>query len=1034
MTLVEENEGSMARADDVAASWRFQHSLDLGLLQQCIDELAAGHGLALDHGDGAEWKERIPVVELTGATDAEAQVDEWIAQEIGQPFVRQGAALRARLARLAADESVLLLILNAAAAQGRSVSLLMRELSTAYGARPPAPSGAELADAPPPTRGWLHGDALKTHLEFWNNYLDGAPRALELPTDLPRPHALGHRAGWVNFAVEPRLERRLQELSNALRHSLPTLLLAAFNVLLYRYSAQDEIGVAWSCSAREHVAANDGSEVISIVRSRVQAEQGFGAFLDQVQASVAASSDYRGMPWDQLVHLLAPLSDPSRHPLCQAFFAFESLDRMNGPGSRVKPLRSSRTRRARRPDLALFIAETKDGIVGGIEYAADLFLAETIERFAGHFKVLLDGIADQPHRHLDDVSLLSEPERHRLLREWNDTKAEYPRDRTLHRLFEEQAARTPDRLAVSCGDDRLTFRQINARANQLARFLRRYGIKAGSLVGVCLSRGAGMVAVVLGVLKAGAAYVPLDPDYPTERVRFIIADTGLGIVLTDEIVSSRLPAGLADILSLERHEIEIVAEDDSDCDSGAGPDDLCFVVYTSGSTGLPKGVGSPHRSSVVMFSWMWDAYPFGPDDIFCQRTTLNFVVSVWEIFLPLLKGVPIVVVPDDIVKEPGRLIDHLAHRRVTRILLVPSLLASLLDTVVGLGYRAPLLKFWVLVGEPLSAGLAARFEQSAPGATLLNLYGTSETHSAASFSVRNGSRLARVPIGRPLANRRVYILDGRLNPQPVGVPGEIYIAGDGLSVGYISRPELSAERFIADPFSDKEGGILYRTGDRARYLSDGNIEFLGRMDNQVQIRGFRVELGEVETVLQRYPAVARCVAAAWSSGEDEQRLVAYVVPARKGCTVSELRAFLSERLPDYMVPSTFTFLDALPMTPNGKIDRRALPVPTRDRPELSERFVAPRTPTECALAEICRNVLSLDSIGIRDNFFDVGGYSNKIIVMIVRIRELFGVRLSVADVFECQTVERLAQRVDMARDPSRRSPQDSPPTRVVGEI
>lgn len=621
-----------------------------------------------------------------------------------------------------------------------------------------------------------------------------------------------------------------------------------------------------------------------------------------------------------------------------------------------------------------------------------------------------------------------------IVEEWNDTKRPYP-EKTLHSLFEAQVARTPDATALICGTQHLTFRELNQRANQLANYLQARLIGRGSLVGVCVQRSFDMIIAVLGVLKAGAAYLPLDPTYPPERLSFMLSDSKTDLLLTQTALREQLPSGIADVVCLDWIEVELARHDTANPVTATTPDDWCFVIYTSGSTGLPKGVGSSHRASVVMFFWIAEVYPFAPGEAFCQRTTLNFVVSVWEIFLPLLQGVRVVIVPDAQVQNPAQLLAYLGEQRVTRILLVPSLLRTLINTGGDLFHLVPELKLWVLVGEILPPDLAAKFRQRLPAATLLNLYGCTETHSALAYEVNGDARESfSIPVGKPLANRRVYVLDRTLNPVPAGAPGELYVAGDGLSRGYVNRPELTAQRFLPDPFSPLEGALLYRTGDRGRYRSDGNIELLGRTDNQVQIRGFRVELGEVEAALQQYPSIGQCVVNAVDDADGDRRLVAYIVPLGSRPSVTLMREHLQKSLPDHMIPTIFMFVEALPLTPNGKIDRQALPPPDNRRPELLEQYAPPKSDTEQALAEIWAKALNIERVGVRDSFFDLGGYSNKALLVLMHVRNRFGVELPLKAIFELQTVARLAERVEAAMWLAKGVSPPVSSERVTGEI
>lgn len=588
----------------------------------------------------------------------------------------------------------------------------------------------------------------------------------------------------------------------------------------------------------------------------------------------------------------------------------------------------------------------------------------------------------------------------------------YP-ERTLHALFEDQADQTPDAPALIDAEGVMTFGDLEAQANALAQRLITLGVRPRTWVGICLERSRAAVVAALGILKTGGAYVPLDPDYPAARLAFFARDTGLQLVVTRDGLCERLPPGLTAVSVDAASAATGVGGGHARPCVDVGPDDPCFVVYTSGSTGTPKGVASPHRASVVMFSWLWDQHPFEPGERFCHRTTLNFIVSAWELFAPLLRGVPVALAPRGATRDPRALIDFLKAARVTRLLLVPTMLRALLSAMEEQRLTLPLLRHWICVGEPLQTDLARRLFTLDPAATLLNLYGCSETHSALCYTARGTvPDLPTVPIGTPLSHRRVHLLDGHQQPVPVGEVGDIHIAGDGLSQGYLDRPQLTAERFLAAPAVAET--LVYRTGDRARMLPDGNLQLLGRADRQVQIRGHRVELAEVESELLQHPALQECAVTVREIGGDLE-LVAYGVfhPGAQA-TPASLREFLGTRLPEAMVPSSFTVLEALPTTPNGKLDHLALPDPSRVR-ALPGACVPPRTATESSLVEIWTDVLALHPIGVRDSFFDLGGYSNKAATTVLRIRDELGVQLPLEALFRLQTIERIAAEIDARR-------------------
>ncbi|MDP2625480.1 MAG: amino acid adenylation domain-containing protein, partial [Candidatus Rokubacteria bacterium] len=644
------------------------------------------------------------------------------------------------------------------------------------------------------------------------------------------------------------------------------------------------------------------------------------------------------------------------------------------------------------------------------EYSTDLFEPPTIERMLGHYEHLLAGIVADPDQRLSELPLLTEPERHRILVDWNATRRPFPSETTLHALFEAQVARTPDAIAVVFEGQTLTYRELDYRANQLARHLRSLGVGPDTLVGVCLERCPEMFVALLGILKAGGAYLPLDPTYPPERLRFMLEDAAPAVLLARQCLADGVPGSGARLLCLDADREAVAAQSGAPLDAVAGPHTLAYVIYTSGSTGRPKGVMIPHRAVCNFLHWTTGALTLTAEDAVLQHTPLNADISVWEIFATLQSGARLVVARPGGHRDTAYLVRLIAEQKVTLLQIVPSLLHALLEEP-GLRECACLARV-VCGAEVLPVDLQDRFF-SRLDADLYNLYGPTETTIYSTWWLcQRGARHRTVPIGRPIANTQVYVLDGALQPVPIGVPGELYIGGDGLARGYLNRPELTAERFIPDPWSNAPEARLYRTGDLARYLPDGTIEFIGRTDHQVKIRGFRIELGEIEAALAQHPSVREAVVLAREDVPGDTRLVAYVVAASTSSIApATLRRFLEATLPGHMVPPHIVALDRLPLLPNGKVDRRALPPPDEEALAADRSFVAPRTPLEDRLAAIWRELLHLDRVGLHDNFFDCGGHSLSAIRLVSRVREAFGVDLGLRAIFEAPTVAALSEKI-----------------------
>ncbi len=618
-------------------------------------------------------------------------------------------------------------------------------------------------------------------------------------------------------------------------------------------------------------------------------------------------------------------------------------------------------------------------------------------------------MVDDPTQPLSALPLLTDAERQQILFAWNDTHVAYPRTETLAHLFEAQVERTPGASAITFHDTSLSYQDLNAQANQFARYLQGQGIQSGARIALCHERSHELIVALLGILKAGGTYIPLDPAYPADRLAFMLADSQAAVLVTQQHLLERLPH-TTNVICLDREWQTIKQESTENLPCLVNGEDPAYMLYTSGSTGTPKGVLGTHRAALNRFNWMWRTYPFAPGEVCCQKTTLSFVDSVWEIFGPLLQGIASVIIPDDIVKDPQQFVQILAAHSVTRIVLVPSLLRVLLDNESSLKERLPALKYWICSGEALPLELVRHFQQQLPTCVLLNLYGSSEVAADATcYEIKGNAERSCVPIGRPIDNTQIYLLDRHMQLVPVGVSGELYIGGDGLALGYFNRPELTAAKFVHHPFSVQPGNLLYKTGDWARYLPDGAIEYLGRLDHQVKVRGIRIELGEIESVLSQHPMVCEAVVIAREDVPGDQRLVAYVV-LHDGKTSSnaELRPYLAVRLPAYMLPSTYVYLDALPLTPNGKVDRRALPVPAASREVVSATYVEPQSTVHHQLVQIWEELLNVRPIGIRDDFFALGGHSFLATRLMARIEQVCGKKLPLSILFEAATIEHLA--------------------------
>jgi len=960
----------------------------------------------------------LPLVDLRSLPEAEreAQALRLAIEEARRPFdLTQGPLLRATLLHLGSEEDVLLLAVHYIVSDGWSLGVLLRELATLYesfstGQSSPLPQlPMQFADFAARQQKWLRGDTVADELAYWKQQLAGSPAGLDLPTDRPRLPLPTWRGATYGLLLPKALTDDLKELSRRQRVTLYMTLVAAFQTLLYRYTRQEDVvlGTVTPGRTRAETEALIGLfENTLVLRADLSGNPTFRELLGRVREVILEAQAHQELPFEYLAQL-QPKRQLGQNPLFQVSLTFEPpLPSLPSGWTLTQTQVETGTAKF---DLSLDLEDRPEGLISRFKYSTDLFDESTIARMAGHWQTLLEAVVADSSQRLSQVSLLTERERHQLLVEWNDTAMEYPREQCLHQLFEAQVEQTPDAVAVVFEDDHLTYRELNIRANQLAHYLRQLGVGPEVLVGICVERSLAMVVGLLGILKAGGAYVPLDPTYPPDRLAFMLEDAQVTVLLTQQRLIEKLPRHEAKLVCLDTGWGAITQESEENVANSITGENLAYMLYTSGSTGKPKGVLATHRATINRFNWMWRTYPFEPGEVCCQKTTLSFVDSIWEIFGPLLQGIQIVIIPDMVVKDPQQLLQTLATCSVTRIVLVPSLLRILLDSRVDLQNQIPNLKYWIISGEDLPLELAQSFLNRMPHNILLNLYGSSEVAADVTcYEVGNSKSLTYIPIGRPIANSQIYLLDAFLQPVPIGVTGELYVSGAALARGYFNRPELTVERFIPNHFSKEPGACLYRTGDLARYLPDGNIEYLGRLDHQVKIRGFRIELGEIEVVLAQHPAIKEVVVVAREDVPGDKRLVGYIVLHKDQITtVDDLKSHVMKQVPAYMVPSAFVLLEALPLTPNGKVHRRALPAPDPSTRTVENTYAPPTLPLHQQLVQIWEDLLGVRPIGIRDDFFSLGGHSLLAVRLFDRVAHVCGKKLPLSVLFVGATIEHL---------------------------
>ena len=849
------------------------------------------------------------------------------------------------------------------------------------------------------------GGSPLAQMEYWRQILSGDLPPLELPTDLPRPATSTWRSGMEICSIPAQLIEALKELGRSEGATLYMTLLAAFQVLLSRYSGGDEIIIGGKTNTRTRPEFEPlvGSFVNTIVfRSHIGGGPSFREFLGQVKGTVLGALAHSEIPFDDVVRELAPKRDSNRYPIFQVLFSMRAPYGDFPEGWNVTDMEVHSG--ASCFDLFIEFLEHPQGLTGRFVYSTDLFDRATIQRFQKNFQVLLQELVSNPDQAVSEAQLLTAEERHTLLVDWNNTSKSFPR-LLIHELFEDQVERSPDRPALVFRGQQLTYAELNARSNKLARHLRQHGTASGSLVGVYLERSFEMVVALVAILKSGAAYVPYDPDLPLSRLNTMIEDSHPVCVITQQKLSGNLAGYTGDTLLLDSGCEVIDGQPGSNLRIPVDPRDAIYAIYTSGSTGVPNAAINTHEAVANRILWMQDQYPLGTSDRILQKTPYSFDVSVWEFFWPIVTGATLVIA------EPGRhgdsayVADLVSAAGITAIHFVPSMLREFLDApnLAGCGS----LKRVFSSGEALPPDLRQKFYRLLE-AELHNLYGPTEAAVDVTYwDCANPMPCATVPIGRPIANVKAYILDRHLAPVPIGVAGELHLGGVAIARGYLNRPELTAARFIPDPFDKNPHARLYKTGDRARFLADGNIEYLGRLDTQVKLHGIRIELGDIETtLLERVRAAAVVLREDGSGGP---RLVAYVIPNEPELDVPALRVYLRERLPGYMIPAAFVAVKSLPKTTSGKLDKKALPAPELE--PISREFVPPSDEIEERLANLWQDLLSVPSISVTDNYFDLGGHSLLALKLFSDIKFCFQIDLPLATLFYAPTVRAMAATI-----------------------
>jgi amino acid adenylation domain-containing protein/non-ribosomal peptide synthase protein (TIGR01720 family) len=957
----------------------------------------------------------LPVEDLTHLPEGEreTQAKELASQEAKQPFnLAEGPLVRGSLLRLGAEDHVLLLTMHHIVSDGWSMTIFFRELTVlyeAFAAGKPSPLlelSIQYADVAVWQRNWLQGEVLDQQLAYWRNQLGGVS-PLELPTDKPRSTAHSFHGANEQVRLPHALADKLQALGRQEGATLFMTLLAAFQVLLSRYSGQDDFAVGTPIAGRNRSELEGliGFFVNTLVlRADLSGNPTFRHLLGRVREGSLGAYAHQDVPFEKLVDELHPERDLSRNPLFQVLFVLQNVPRTT---RELQGLTLSRlgqeVEATAKFDLTLGMTETEHGLGAVLKYNAELFEASTIRRMLEHLQTLLEGIAADPNRPVADLPLSNPAETELMLRTWNATASEFPHETCAHQLFEEQVERTPGAVAVAYEGRELTYRELNQRANRLAHRLRTLGVGPEVVVGLCLERSLDMIVGILGIFKAGGVHLPVDPVFPADRQAFLLEDANVRVLVTQERLLAGLPPHTAQVVCVDRDAEALDQESDASPVSGVGTEHLAYLIYTSGSTGKPKGVMVEHRSLTNLVSVQKRLFELRPESRSMQFGSLNFDISLGEVFRTLAAGGRLCMAgPEAVGPGPGML-RFLQEQEVTHFMIPPSLLTPLP------AIKLPALQVIMVGGDTLAPELIARW---APGRRFFNGYGPTET-TVCSTVARCADGKRKPTIGTPVANTQIYLLDAYLKPVPLGVPGEMYIGGAGLARGYLNRPDQTAAAFVPNPFSAGPGARLYKTGDLARWLPDGNLDFLGRVDYQVKIRGIRVEVGEIENVLGQHPNVKENVVVA-REDTGSRRLVAYLVARQEPApSIAEVRAFLKTQLPESILPTAFVFLPVLPRTGTGKVDRKLLPAPDASQPEVEKAYVAPRGKTEELLAGIWSAVLKRAKVGVHHNFFELGGDSILSIQIIARANQA-GLRLTAKDLFQHQTIAELAQVAEAA--------------------
>ncbi|MBR8826762.1 MAG: amino acid adenylation domain-containing protein [Gomphosphaeria aponina SAG 52.96 = DSM 107014] len=1004
-------------------AFKFTQELNIENLKQALNQIITRHEtlrttFRSENGElkqiiAENWSLELPIINLADESEEQKTFQKLATQIIEKPFnLAQDLMLRATLFRLANNEYILLLVNHHIISDGWSSEIIIKELLTCYetlekratNTLPELP--IQYGDFAIWQKKQLTQELYKKQVKYWKEKLSGQLPILNLPTDKKRPLIPSYQGKSIAFLLPNELEKNLKQISQEEKVTLFMLLLAAFKVLLCRYTGQEDIIVGTPIAGRKKLETENliGCFLNTLaLRNQLNSNLSFRQFLQQVKQVSLEAYENQDLPFEKLIEELQPDRNLSQSPIFQVMFNFLNTPENSSLNCSSFKERINIEKNRSLFDLTLYIRQKQGGIEITFEYNTDLFNSATIKRMTRHFQILLRGIINNPDEKISHLPLLTQAKKQQILRDWNNTKTDDPKDKCIHQLFEEQVAKTPDKIAVVFEEQQLTYSQLNEKANQLAHYLQKLGVKPETLVGICVERSLEMIIGILGILKAGGAYVPLEPNYPSDRLIYMLDNAKISVLLTTEKSEEKLFSYPGKIVRTDTWD-KIEPESKENLKSAVCSKNLAYVIYTSGSTGKPKGVLVKHKS-VNRLVKNTNYINIRPAAKIAQIANTSFDAATFEIWGALLNGAKLVIFPKETTLQLELFIEQLKEKELDTIFIT----TALFNQIASIHPQAfNTFKYVLFGGEKVEPKWVKEIIEKGKPENLIHVYGPTENTTFSTwYPVNNVVENAdNLPIGKPISNTKIYILDTNLQPTPIGVVGELYLAGKGVARGYLNRPELTAEKFIYNPFG---AGKLYKTGDLARYLPHGNIEFIGRIDNQVKIRGYRIELGEIETILNQHLEVKEAVVIVREDTPDNKSLVAYIVAKHQ--SISELRSFLATKLPEYMIPNGFVFLEALPLTPNGKIDRRALPKPDTTRQELETNYLAPKNELEIKLTQIWEEVLGIKGIGITDNFFELGGHSLLSVKLLAEIEKTFNQKLPLAVLFQLTNIAEQAKLI-----------------------